>query len=110
MYFEPCTNSPPLGQHSVSAEMELSNDTNNVINVSNISVDQLHLDESQSISVDRSSFEVQSTSFSSPVGYWTGEQTFCPPLAAYQNSQMINGEMGPMTLYFSSPYPYQVNH
>lgn len=111
MYFDPSTNPQSYGQQIsfVGPEMEQSNDN------MNLSMDQVLHDES--LSVDRSSFEAQGPNFSpvSPHGYWTAEQPqvmpggFCPPLA-YQNSQVVNGEMGPMTLYFSPPYPYPVNH
>jgi len=111
LYFDPTTNSQSYGQQIsfVAPEMEQSND-----NI-NISVEQVLHDES--LSADRSSFEAQGPNFPvvSPLGYWTAEQPqvipggFCPQVA-YQNSQMVNGEMGPMTLYFSPPYPYPVNH
>ena len=61
------------------------------------------------------------------LGYWPAEQQqiphhllpagFCPPPPPHHHMQQqcanppeINGEMTPMTVFFSSPFPYQLSN
>lgn len=63
----------------------------------------------------------------SPLAYWPSEQQpiphhlipagFCPPPSHHHiqqqqcpNPPVMNGEMAPMTVFFTPPFPYQLNN